>query len=169
MQDVDGDGLMPIFNKHSFSGRSWGPALALALLAGVALAASTDAKPGNKGGGGQPGNAQPENTMATPEKPSVGEIVFGEIERRVIGDYFRQNPYVPDANTKALPHGIQKKLARGGVLPPGISKRYLPGDLDAKLPRRDGYERVIHGEDVYLIQQGTGIILDILEGVLRAA
>lgn len=155
-------------------------ALVLALAASLAAAGLAEAKPGDKGGpqggpkveqgGGQGGGqGQGGGSNATQEKPSIGDVIFDEIERRLIGDYYRQNPYIPDAKVKSLPPGIQMKLARGGTLPPGIAKRFLPGELEGRLPRRTGYERVIHGEDVYLIQQGTGLILDVLEGVLRGA
>jgi hypothetical protein len=139
-------------------------ALALALLACVGFVAPADAY---YGGSKKSGGPRPEL-----EKPPAAAIVFSEIERQLIGDYFRDHPVAPDPNvldstTGALPPGIQKKLARGGLLPPGIARRPLPNDLDAKLPPREGVTRVILGEDVLLIRAGTVIILDILEGVLR--
>ena len=109
---------------------------------------------------GQP--AQPH--VAAPGQPSIGDIVFSEIEKRLIRDYYRQHP---PGQVKPLPPGIQRKIARGGAVPPGIAKRYLPGELEGRLPVRAGYERRVVGRDVLLVEQATGLILDILEGALR--
>jgi hypothetical protein len=98
--------------------------------------------------------------------PSVGEIVFDEIERRLIREYFAHHPEGGGPAGRGLPPGIAKNLARGKPLPPGIAKQFLPGELEGRLPRRPGYERLIVGDSVYLIEQATGLILDILEGVL---
>jgi len=88
--------------------------------------------------------------------------VFEAEETRLIRDYFGTHR----VEAKPLPPGIAKNLARGKPLPPGIAKRYLPGDLSARLPVRDGYERLIVGDDVLLISTATGIIVDILSGAL---
>lgn len=106
--------------------------------------------------------AQPR--VAAPGQPSIGDIVFSEIEKRLIRDYYGRHPV---GSVKPLPPGIQRKIARGGTLPPGIAKRYLPGELEGQLPVRAGFERRIVGRDVLLVEQATGLILDILEGALR--
>ncbi|HKD15847.1 MAG TPA: hypothetical protein VKE71_15035, partial [Candidatus Angelobacter sp.] len=65
---------------------------------------------------------------------------------------------------ESLPPGIQKKLARGGTLPPGQAKklRGLPDSCSVRLPRlpRD-VERIIFGNRVILLRGGN-YILDIL-------
>lgn len=54
-----------------------------------------------------------------------------------------------------------------GTLPPGLSKRALPPGLASRLgPIPAGTERVIVGGDVALIDIATGVIIDILKGVL---
>ncbi|HKK16857.1 MAG TPA: hypothetical protein VJ981_09115, partial [Gammaproteobacteria bacterium] len=74
---------------------------------------------------------------------------FEEFERQMIYKYFgehtgyrddysdhdyREHDYKGKKNKdKGLPPGIQKKLARGGTMPPGIAKRYLPDDLSHRL------------------------------------
>ncbi len=106
---------------------------------------------------------------------------FHELERQLIYKYFdehdvdygsQDSDYAYDSSStkpknknkqKGLPPGIQKKLARGGTMPPGIAKRNLPNDLDRQLPPPpDGYERVVVGNDVILAEINTGIIADIL-------
>ena len=104
---------------------------------------------------------------------------FEEFERQMIYKYFGEHPYHPEydhdhdydsgkkAKKKGLPPGIQKKVARGGTLPPGIAKQYLPDDLSSELPPPPhGYERVIHGSDVLLVEIDTGKIADIVADVI---
>ena len=98
---------------------------------------------------------------------------FGEhTSYREEHDYDRDHDYDHDHDydkkggkdkKKGLPPGIQKKLARGGTMPPGIAKRYLPDDLEHELPPPPhGYERTIVGNDVLLVDIDTGKIADIL-------
>ncbi len=71
------------------------------------------------------------------------------------------------AKRKSLPPGLQKQLDKNGRLPPGLAKRDLPGDLNTQLPpEQTGTERVIAGNDVVLVDQATGIILDVLRDVV---
>ncbi len=64
---------------------------------------------------------------------------------------------------KGLPPGIAKNLQRGKPLPPGIAKRDLPSGLESSLPgKHDGYESLIVGNDVVLVEIDTGKIADII-------
>lgn len=98
---------------------------------------------------------------------------FEEFERQMIYKYFKDHVYEPVVHEerggppgkkeKGLPPGIQKKLARGGTLPPGIAKQYLPDGLIKQLPPvPQGYERRIVGNDVLLVEIDTGVIADII-------
>ncbi len=112
---------------------------------------------------------------------------FEEAEKQVIYRYFdgyvkdkgdyaqdhdhdydgHKSKYKKGKKKKGLPPGIAMKLERGGTLPPGIAKRYLPDDLDHKLPPAPhGYERRIVDNDVLLVEADTGKIADILTDVL---
>lgn len=91
------------------------------------------------------------------------DVVFSPRERDVIQSYFERHTY----GAQALPPGIAKNLARGKPLPPGIAKKMLPGDLLAALPRRDGYDYVLAGSDVLLVQVATRVIADVLRNVAR--
>jgi hypothetical protein len=123
--------------------------LAVALVAGIA--------------GLQPGAAQAKPPQR--EAPSVADVVFSEIERRLIREYYAGHAH--PAATDGLPPGIRKKLARGKPLPPGIAKRFLPGELEGRLPPRAGIERRVVGADVVLVAVATGVILDILFDVIK--
>ena len=65
----------------------------------------------------------------------------------------------------SLPPGIQKNLARGQPLTPGIAKK-LDGRLLGQLPRYDGYEWMQAGVDLILVAVATGVIYEVLNGAL---
>lgn len=126
----------------------------------------------------------------SPTAEEVVNVVFSEIEKRIIERYFGKDEDETEGKnddkgvtlkgkgkSKGLPPGLAKRanlppgLARHvqlhGSLPPGLQKRNLPDDLLAQLPKLPvGYERVIIDEDVVLIEKATGLILDVIEDVL---
>ncbi len=72
------------------------------------------------------------------------------------------------AGRKELPPGIQKQIAQGKRLPSGTETYSLPEDLRHRLPSiPSDVDRRVVGDDIVLIQRGTNLVLDILEGVLR--
>jgi Ni/Co efflux regulator RcnB len=124
--------------------------LALSLIAGGAIAAAT-------------ANAQ----------PSVGQLVFSELERRLILDYYARSAASGPGGGRGrgrgggLPPGIQRRVERGGTLPPGIARQYLPQDLSRQLPALpSGYARQIVGGDVVLVAIATGLVMDIIRGAV---
>jgi len=83
---------------------------------------------------------------------------FADRDREVLNSCLSGYQY------ESLPPGIQKKLARGGSLPPGQAKKLhaLPDSCNARLPRLpNDTERIIYGDRVILVQAHTKI-LDIL-------
>ena len=107
------------------------------------------------------------------------KAAFEEFERQMIYKYFDEHDYdhhydhdydddrdykkSKKGKNKDLPPGIKQKLARGGTMPPGIAKRYLPDDLEYQLPPApQGYERTVVGNDVLLVEIDTGKIADIV-------
>jgi hypothetical protein len=117
--------------------------------------------------------------------------VISEIERRTIGRYYRGDRYdeyeeesghgkakkgnkskntgLPPGLAKRdyLPPGLKKHLDERGALPPGLAKRDLPPNLQSALPWRINEEFLIIDDDVVLIERATGVVLDVLENVLR--
>jgi Ni/Co efflux regulator RcnB len=65
----------------------------------------------------------------------------------------------------SLPPGIQKNLARGKPLPPGIAKK-LDSRLINRLPHYDGYEWQQAGADLLLVAIASGVIYEVLHNVL---
>ena len=72
------------------------------------------------------------------------------------------------AKRDSLPPGLQKQLDKNGRLPPGLAKRALPNELTSKLPERTVDQDVVVVEkDVVLMDKATGVILDVIKGVVR--
>ncbi|MES9959701.1 MAG: hypothetical protein ABW089_04640 [Sedimenticola sp.] len=70
------------------------------------------------------------------------------------------------AKREKLPPGLAKQLKERGRLPPGLEKRDLPDSLERMLPETlPGQKRVVVDNDVLLIEEATGLILDILKDI----
>lgn len=143
--------------------------VALACVAVMVGPMGAGADPGNghgKGKGRDQGSVEHGQGHGNPERggeqghwqggPSIDR---GDVLGILSGhrDYWRPGP--------ALPPGIQKNLARGKPLPPGIAKK-LDGRLLGQLPRYDGYEWRQAGTDLILVTVATGLIYEVLSGVL---
>ena len=162
--------------------RAAGLALTMALLSSASLAD----QPGQNGAPG----TQPAGTQTpSAQSPTVADIFIGEVEKRIIGDYysrhlvtFQQSPegveYGKHKNKKnkhkslppgiakkgTLPPGIAKQLARNNQLPPGLDYHPLPHDLIVQLPPlQPGYRYTIVDNKVLLVQAASNLILDALE------
>lgn len=105
---------------------------------------------------------------------------FTDSDRREIETWFRiarQAMGVEDTRKgkhKGLPPGLAKRdslppgLARRDSLPPGLARRDLPNDLERRLSRLPrGTRRSQIGDDIVLIEEATGLIIDILRGLGR--
>jgi hypothetical protein len=98
-----------------------------------------------------------------------GGWVFGDRDRRVISDYFR-NRYsnLPPGLAKRgghLPPGLEKHLQRNGQLPPGLQKRVepFPQDLTMQLPRiPERIRRVILGRRALMLDDRNTILDEFL-------
>jgi hypothetical protein len=112
---------------------------------------------------------------------NAAQILFSELERRMILDYYARQAAPTGGgggggqgrghgrgNSGGLPPGIQRRLERGGSLPPGIARHGLPPGLAGQLPPSpSGYIRQVVGADVVLVAVATGLIMDIIRGVVR--
>ena len=110
---------------------------------------------------------------ALPTATSAGiEVVFSDDEIEIIRAYYASNGSGSGKGKhkgknkhkhKSLPPGIEKNLKRGKPLPPGIAKQTLPYELQHRLPAPpSGYERIIVGGKLLLVELGTQIVHDIL-------
>ncbi|MEJ1995539.1 MAG: anti-virulence regulator CigR family protein [Limibacillus sp.] len=117
-----------------------------------------------QGNSGNSGNSDEELIQRGAEV--LTEAFLTDSERRIIRESFSGGYPEGFQKPKPIPPGIQKKLARGGTMPPGIAKTRMPDSVLSRLPRREGQEILFIDDDVYLIQKSTELILDVLENVL---
>lgn len=147
-----------------------------AALAGPAAAAPPEGK-GKPEHAGKPDKADKGDKgagKAATAAPDLGDAVaaavLGELERQLIGDYFRATPpsALPPGLAKQgkVPPGIARQIQRGQRLPDDVQMLPLPADLLGRLPSYRGARPVVVGSDVVLVQEGTRLILDILKDVL---
>ena len=98
------------------------------------------------------------------------DVVFSSNEATTIRAYYSsQNTRATShgKGRKSLPPGIEKNLARGKALPPGIAKQGLPAGLLTLLPPAPkGYERILVSGKVLLVEIATQVIHDVLEDVV---
>ncbi len=125
-----------------------------------------------------PASAAPDAAYARASRPpaevtaaaSTARLGFDARTRSLIEDYYRGNaPNLPSALAKTgeLPPRHDKRIERNGHLPPGIDQQSLPPELARRLPPLPhGYDRVIVGGDVVLIEVSTRTVVDVLHGVL---
>ncbi len=119
----------------------------------------------------------------------IGQV-FSAVEKKVIKDFFgkqaadavlgtkkdkkdKKNKGKKNKNAKnkgnsgELPPGLQKHIEKYGTLPPGLAKKELPPGLAKRLgSTRSGFERLIVGDDVVLVEEATGVVLDIIKDIV---
>lgn len=118
------------------------------------------------------------------ETESILDDVFTSDEREIVKEFYNENAHSGTGKHKGkmkeLPHGLQKKLERGGELPPGWQKklargeildpelRYqsnsLPDELLSRLPNQRAATEIIKLKDkVIRVGKGEGTIVDIID------
>jgi hypothetical protein len=90
------------------------------------------------------------------------EVAITAAEAAIIYEFIGEYGVAAFGAPQGLPPGIAKNLARGKPLPPGIAKRYLPGNLQGRLPARPGYEWLVVDNDILLVVAATAVIVDVL-------
>lgn len=104
-------------------------------------------------------------------------VAFNDHDREYIQNYYhgykkkykkKYKKHMPPGLAKKgkLTPGHQKRLEKHGTLPPGLTRYYLPYDLEEKLsvlPR--GFVRVRVGGDIVLMDEDTHVAVDIIYGV----
>ncbi len=150
--------------------------IAAPLILGAPALADAAGKSKNKGKGGPaPTQTQGKANKGQSDDVSTGALlvtIISAAERALIGDYVRKTEASPQGLPPGLAGhplspGLQKHIDRTGRLPPGLEKRRLPSDLLGRLPSRAGQDYRVVGNDIMLIEIATGLILDIMQGVLR--
>ncbi|WP_188262597.1 anti-virulence regulator CigR family protein [Azospirillum tabaci] len=152
-----------------WSGRASLALLAVLCIATPALADKPDWAGGPGGGHGKPqgepsydSKGHDSRGQGSKKHDSRGSVSRGEVT--IIRDYFSAHP----VGATALPPGIAKKLARGQPLPPGIAKKVAPIELRQRVPMcMNGWECILAGADMLILDAVHGTIADIVRGVVR--
>ncbi len=135
----------------------------LAVFALLSAPALAKGPPAGKGGGKNVtksfDKAVKKGSKAVAKSNKAGAKAFTYSDRRTIEGFFARGGVVG----KPLPPGLAKQLRRNGRLPPGLQKKALPGNLARLLPGvPPGHRYAAVGNDIVLIEQATGLILDIM-------
>lgn len=102
------------------------------------------------------------------------QVSFGETDRQRIKAFYsekdkgaKSKKMPPGLDKKqGLPPGLQKHIARYGVLPAGLQDRNLPLELERTLsPLPRGYVRLKLGDDVVLMEEETRIAVDVIRNL----
>jgi len=117
-------------------------------------------KGAGQGKGGDAGRA--------PGKQAVTHPAFRDAEIRILLDFYRPGSgNLPPgiARKGSFPPGILKQVARGKGLPPGLADQLepLPPPLARQFPPAPpGYRRMICGTLALLLEDSTGMVVDLV-------
>ena len=137
-------------------------------VAGPALAEKPDWAGGGHGKGHGNGQANGGNVEGAGRGsgggPGGGVTIVSRTDVDVIRTYFVDHP----VGVSSLPPGIAKNLARGKPLPPGIAKKMAPIELRRRVPVcMNGWECILAGADMLILDAVHGTIADIVRNVVR--
>jgi len=119
---------------------------------------------GNKHGKDGKGPKEGKEARGGPGGGAGPAVVVTTGDRTVIQNYFIANP----VGVSSLPPGIAKKVARGKPLPPGIAKKQAPYALVQQIPAcRSGWECILLGADMLILDAVHGVVRDIVRNVVR--
>jgi hypothetical protein len=105
------------------------------------------------------------------------KVAFNDRDREYIHDYYRHyrkkhrkkyKKHIPPGLAKKghMPPGHQRHIEKHGTLPPGLTRYYLPADLEERLTvLPPGYARVRIGGDIVLLDEKTQVAVDVIFGV----
>ena len=165
------------FSNTALKSLLWGTRLLSAIILLGLLNSVAQAKPGNNGNGNRP----EETVVETPEVDEDLElptINFTSEQQQILLDAIYGNGEYADlispemrveilSNRYSLPPGIQRRLDRGGTLPPGIAKKvYLPSTFYTIFDLPVGTEILVIGPNVVTVDSTTDRILNLLENLL---
>lgn len=140
--------------------------LSLLVVSSAALAAPNNDKGQNQSQ--NQGKSQNQNQGKSQGQPDQRESSSSYEAPRIdlgrVSIILGENRSLLDSN-QSLPPGVQKNLARGKPMPPGLGKRF-DSRLQNQMPHYDGYEWQQVGRDVVLISISTGLIQEVLHDIL---
>lgn len=145
-------------------------ALLGATLLGNLCITAAEAKPGKGKKGDQSTIVQPTtsstqtttiSSFSSEQRTQLTALLSGRVVRNDVLNVSTRN--LITSQISSLPPGIQKRLARGKGLPPGIAKKViLPRTVNTYLNIPAEYELVVIGSNVVLCDSVTKIVVDLI-------
>lgn len=142
--------------------------LGVSLLSSLCITAA-EAKPSKGKKGEQSTMVQPTTSstqtttisFSSEQRTQLTALLSGRVVRNDVLNVSTRN--LIGSQISSLPPGIQKRLARGKGLPPGIAKKViLPRTVNTYLNIPAEYELVVIGSNVVLCDSVTKIVVDFI-------
>ncbi|BAS57207.1 hypothetical protein NIES2135_34410 [Leptolyngbya boryana NIES-2135] len=100
-------------------------------------------------------------SFSSEQRTQLTALLSGRVIRNDVLNVSTRN--LVASQISSLPRGIQKRLARGKGLPPGIAKKViLPKTVNTYLNIPAQYELVVIGSNVVLCDSATKIVVDFI-------
>ncbi len=110
-------------------------------------------------------SAKQDESTFHPTKDSSLSLRFSSDDLNIVIGWFANNTQAAAAND-SLPPGLLRQLRERGHLPPGLAAKPLPPGLAKKLtPAPRGFDHVLIGHDLVLVELATGSIADVIRNV----
>ncbi len=141
------------------------------LVLGLSLSLSI-AAPQGRGKGVSKGKSTTQKKTKAASQAAQGRA-FGKDQEKIIRNWFSHKK-----NLDGLPPGLAKReqlppgLQKNRTVPPGLQKRVqpLPRALERSLPKPStGLKRAIIGDNLVLVDENSGEVLDIITDVFSTA
>lgn len=164
--------------KHIITALSVGTLLSSLAMNLTPQTAQAHHRSGHSGGSPSSRNSsyrQRPSTEPAEASSLEGEGILSTAQRELIEDLFQDNNDIIDTQTRrdiqsqidSLPPGMQRRLARGRELPPGIAKKVdLPAHVNEYVGLDDNVRIVVVGRDAVVVDPVTELIVDVLRQVL---
>lgn len=116
-------------------------------------------------------SAPPVRGTATVSVGAVASVSLSTEQERLVREHFAGSSAGTDGNGNGrgrgraggLPPGIEKNLARGKPLPPGIARQYLPSSLTGRLPvLPSGFDYLVAAGKLLVVEAATQMVREVL-------
>ncbi len=103
-------------------------------------------------------------TLTAAQRAAIASILQDTNDETILSPAIRGDI---QSQIDSLPPGIQRRLARGRALPPGIAKKVsLPSRVNEQIDLGENVQIIVLGRDVVVVDPVTDLIVDIIRDVL---
>lgn len=128
-----------------------------AVMVAFLVVGGASAAAASQGKGKKHGKPEPASRVVHADTGVAVTVTFGAADVRVIRRHY-------EPRYRNLPPGLQKKVARGGELPPGWKKKLepFPVDVERELPvLPNGYRRGVIDGHAVIYNSRTNVVIDV--------